>query len=359
MKHLINLLVSLLLLVSYIPQAYSAEHKISKSETLSGNKTKSLPVFFATDRLSKQMKKGHLAFGTQDPTVFDKLIYGATNTGEVAHQSNTIADREDKQNEEFASTSTPLNETTYKDYAEFEASLVQAVNRSGKQDIVIFVHGCCENFERVARQAEQLGIATDSPVISYDWGTPMANYFGSLVAHPRSQERFNQFILNVLKTFPNKRISIVGLSMGNALIYNFCLQTPVSQMPRLFDNISIARADIDSFAFQTNMEKVLSHSKRVQLYVASNDFLINLSGFLRKMAWAKSPFFMLGHQSSKPALKPQFEVYDISKLKLGHKLPKDLIAEVIKSNHGAPQKSLAYSFANSRSGIIIVQADKS
>lgn len=356
MKHLVNLL-TFLLLVSYIPHAYSAEHEISKIEKPSIKKSQlSLPVFFATDRVSKQMKKGHLAFGAQDPTVFDKLIYGATNKGESVYPNNTVIDKE---NEELANTSAPINETTYKDYGEFEANLVKAVARSGKQDIVIFVHGCCETFERVARQAEQLGIATDSPVVSYDWGTPMANYFGSLVAHPRTQERFNQFILSILKTFPNKRISIVGLSMGNALIYNFCLQTPVSQMPRLFDNISIARADIDSYAFQTNMDKVLSHSNRVQLYVASNDFLINLSGFLRKMAWTKSPFFMLGHQSPKPVLKPQFEVYDISRLKLGHKLPKDLIAEVIKSNHGAPQKSLAYSFANSSTGIIIVQADKS
>ncbi len=330
-----------------------------------------IPLFFATDRMPKNGNVGKFDYGNQNTEQLDSLTYGLVNkeasisaVGEGDFdaltrigwtKTGTAASPESTEHKPAPNAVAGRYENhKYESWQQFEDALKAAVGDADRKELVIFVHGCCVSFNKSCQQAASLAAATRGPVVFYDWGSPGGNYVGSLIAYPRSQERFNQFILRLLKAFPTERISIVGLSMGNVLIYNFCLQNRTEDLPRAIDDLELARADIDSIAFRTNMSRVLAHCKRVHLYVARNDFSINLSGFIRGLVYPHPLVFMVGHPHDKREFGEQIQVYDVSRLKLGHVLPSKVIAEVLRSN-GMPTESTHYAYEKDGAGAIAVK----
>src|SRR5688572_5730672 len=84
-------------------------------------------------------------------------------------------------------------------FADF-AQMAEAVRaQSSGKKIVIFVHGCCTNFPLSTAQAASLAEHSGATVVMYDWGSPLLSYGGSLSTYPRSQERFNKFMLNMAR----------------------------------------------------------------------------------------------------------------------------------------------------------------
>lgn len=327
-----------------------------------------IPLFFATDRVQKQSQKEHIVYGKQNTERLDSISYGIVGAeskvrdlpgADLVRLSalgwTQLAGDSSADKTASAGDSVPQDyqNCTFATWEELENAVRTAMKDSGKQQLVIYVHGCCIGFRGASEQAVTLAAQLRVPVLFYDWGSPGGNYVGSLLSCPRGQERFNQFILRVLRAFPSQRITVVGLSMGNLLIYNFCLQNQARDLPRKLDDIEMARPDIDSIAFRSNMQRVVEHCGNVRLYVARNDFKINLSGFIRGMLYPSPPVFMLGHPHDKALLHDQIQVFDVSKLKLGHVLPSGVIAEVIK-NDGMPAESSNYSYRREDGGIIAV-----
>ncbi len=300
--------------------------------TITGTQASAQSVFFVTDRTHKEKKDGSILFRKQNTDDLSLLWYGIQQFEESEKK---------KKYDKFK---------LIDNWIDFKEKFRVAVQESGSDQFILFIHGCCVDFKEAAKQARMLAEATKKPVLFYDWGTPKSNYFGSMLACPRAQERFNNFIFDIFQEYPKSRISVVGLSMGNVLVYNFCLQNKVSDLPRHFDEIEMARADIDTIVFRTSMHKVIPHCNKLDLYVAKNDFLINISGFMRGLIYPFPPVFMLGHPHGNLDLGNTVEVFDVTKLKLGHILPCEAIATVLAGPE-AYKTSEKYLFSNTGHGV--------
>lgn len=303
------------------------------------NEASAQNVYFVTDRTYKTKKDGVIHFDKQNTDDLSLLTYG--------YQKEQIPEKKRKKKKPV------FNPELIANWIDFKETFRTKIKESGNDHFILFVHGCCVDFKEAAKQADLMAKAANKPVLIYDWGTPKGNYFGSMLACPRAQERFNNFIYDLFQEYPKTRISVVGLSMGNVLVYNFCLQNKVSDLPRHFNEIEMARADIDTIVFRTNMHKVIPHCDKLDLYVAKNDFLINISGFMRGLIYPYPPVFMLGHPHGNLDLGHSVEVFDVSKLKLGHLLPCEAITAVL-SGPETYKNSDRFSFSDSGHGVQVI-----
>ncbi|MBP7861563.1 alpha/beta hydrolase [bacterium] len=295
-------------------------------------------VYFVTDRTFTTSKNGCIKFHKQNTEDLILLHYGTLNNKEVSKEKNCTHQMIDG-------------------WLNFKEQFRAEIKKTQDEHFILFLHGCCVDFKEAAKQATMLAEAAGKPVMFYDWGTPKGNYFGSMLACPRTQERFNNFIYDLFQEYPKARISVVGLSMGNVLVYNFCLQNKATDLPRHFNEIEMARADIDTIVFRTNMHRVVPHCDKLDLYVAKNDFLINISGFMRGLIYPYPPVFMLGHPHGNMNLGNAVEVFDVSRLKMGHLLPCVAISTVLNGPE-AYKLSEKYNFSDTGNGVQVITIQK-
>lgn len=277
-----------------------------------------ITVFFESDRL---LRNDSLHFGDQ---VNEPLDY--TNAGQVQVAPGMLrklitggynsADRLSK-------------------FASF-GQMAEAVRaHSNGKKIVVFVHGCCTNFPLATAQAASLAEHSGATVVMYDWGSPLLSYGGSLSTYPRSQERFNRFMLELTHAFPTEHLSIVGFSMGNLLVDNFLLQYRSDDIGRKFDQLIFSRADMDSVAFRSHMARLTAHAKHTFVYSSSNDSQMFISSALRVVASPTHHGQRLGDIRSIKA-DGAVTVVDVSPLKLNHSIPYAVIAEFLASDGTIP-----------------------
>lgn len=343
-----------------------------------------VPVFFVTDRETKDNRDKDIDFGAQLNEPLNHTVYGVRAADIPAHRAPQTIDTlstwafcdslTTDPNRRCLTPSTASNLPTsttvpiapanarcescsdqkFNSFSDMAVKLRAAVEKSGRKSFLVFVHGCCVGFRKSIQQAGDLAASAQVPVVMYDWGSPWGNYAGSALACPRSQERFNQFLMDIAKEFPEERIGIVALSMGGQLVDNFCLQHKPQDVGRQFDDIFFARADMDSVVFKSHLPSIDRHSKHIYIYSAHNDFQINISGLLRIIANPASPGRRLGHTNA--VLKPTttLSVIDVSALKLNHLLPHRVIGEMFATTQGLPTSSTEYTYTTDSKGVVRV-----
>lgn len=242
------------------------------------------------------------------------------------------------------------------DFQSLVKALRKAMELNQRKEFIIFVHGCCIGFQGSMNQAAALEEATRIPVVNYAWGSVKGNYGGSTMTYPRSQERFNGLVRRLLREFPDEKITLAGNSVGNMMIVEYCLETCEHSDLRKFDNIILSRADMDAFAFKTQIKHVMRTTKHVSLYVAKNDPQINLSGVLRWFFNPRDGSERVGNTRSasmfnceQPAV-----VFDVSALKLKHIMPHRAISELLNNDGCAPADSPVYIYTPEKDNVIRV-----
>lgn len=242
------------------------------------------------------------------------------------------------------------------DFQSLVATLRKAMELNQRREFIIFVHGCCIGFQGSMNQAAALEEATRIPVVNYAWGSVKGNYGGSTMTYPRSQERFNGLVRRLLKEFPDEKITLAGNSVGNMMIVEYCLETCEHSDLRKFDNIILSRADMDAFAFKTQVKHVMRTTKHVSLYVAKNDPQINLSGVLRWFFNPRDGSERVGNTRSAPMFtcEQPVVVFDVSALKLKHIMPHRAISELLNNDGCAPDDSPVYIYTPEKDNVIRV-----
>lgn len=242
------------------------------------------------------------------------------------------------------------------DFQSLVAKLRRAMEINKRKEFIIFVHGCCIGFEGSMNQAAALEEATHIPVINYAWGSVKGNYGGSTMTYPRSQERFNGLVRRLLKEFPDEKITLAGNSVGNMMIVEYCLETCEHSDLRKFDNIILSRADMDAFAFKTQVKHVMRTTKHVSLYVAKNDPQINLSGVLRWFFNPKDGSERVGNTRSAAMYHcdQPVVVYDVSALRLKHIMPHRAVSELLNNDGCTPADSPVYIYTAEKDNVVRV-----
>ncbi len=324
-------------LLCYSGIAWSAETTVSSVAAAPAER-----LFFATDREPRPGKET-LDFAGQANEPVDRLTYGAIDLAQ-ANDDKTVVSIE---------ASRP-SERTYLDFEELAQDLHCSVDRNARGDLVIFVHGCCISFREAVRESRQLCQQVKAPVVFYDWGSPFASYSGSLLACPRSQERFNSFLLAVAREFPQERITIVGLSMGNILIDNFLLQHRAEEIGKIFEQVVFARADLDSIAFRSHIARIANRARKMFIYIDSQDPVINLSHFLRLLASPVLHGDRVGRSMERLPADLPVQVVDVSPLQLAHDLPCTVIADMLSGDSGDRNGGL-YKYVELPNGLLQVR----
>jgi esterase/lipase superfamily enzyme len=367
----------------------------------SARKILSMPILYVTDREKVTSHGDHQDFGVQMIEPVDALYYGCQQvkvkvTAKEAEEMENLPDwgwslrneKDAKQESELSATPStatptsvtpstatnsappiPLAEKTTaeisfqnqvfekeRDFQSLVDTLRKAMEMNKRSEFIIFVHGCCIGFNGSMNQAAALEEATRIPVINYAWGSVKGNYGGSTMTLPRSQERFNSLVRRLLKEFPEEKITLAGNSVGNMMIVEYCLETCEHSELRKFDNIILSRADMDAFAFKTQVKHVVRAGKHVCLYVAKNDPQINLSGVLRWFFNPKDQSERVGNARSAPMFycDQPVAVYDVSALKLKHIMPHRAISELLNNNGNPPEDSPVYIYTPDKDNVVRV-----
>jgi len=334
----------------------------------------SIPILFVTDREKASIHGDHQDFGVQMIDPVDALYYGCqqvklkTDAKEAADMVPlptwgwSLHDEKEEKSAAPSSEAAAAGEDAFKsqvfdkqdDYQHLVASLRKAMEINKRREFIIFVHGCCIGFEGSMNQAAALEEATRVPVVAYAWGSVKGNYGGSTMTYPRSQERFNGLVRRLLTEFPEEKITLVGNSVGNMMIVEYCLETCEHSKLRKFDNLILSRADMDAFAFKTQVDHVVRVGKHVCLYVAKNDPQINISGVLRWFFNPKDQSERVGNTRSAPMyLSDQpVVVFDVSALKLKHIMPHRAVSELLNNDGKAPADSPVYIYKADKDNVV-------
>lgn len=373
-RFLLSICSTLVLLSAQIlalPQPALAGCKLKRM--YDGESRVSLPVFFATDRAQVITTKKDIDYGKQIIYPLDALSYGfkrmdstcllPDNMESLVKSGWLVYPAEAKkktQRENFAIESNAEVSHAIPSFDEMVAKIKTSLESSQRKGIVIYVHGCCLNFNESMQQAADLASSVQIPVVAYSWGCSMG-YAGSSMAFPRTQERFNRFLIQMLNAFPDEKISVVSSSIGTQLVHNFCLQRrPEDYANRKgIDELIFSRADLDDVAFKSQLDSVVRHSKKLVFYVSKNDFQINVSGTLRWFFFPSQHGERAGHLRSGLQSEPSLTVLDVSPLKMGHVIPYESVADLLEHDGEVPSDSRLYQYRHEEDNLYRVHPQKS
>lgn len=206
----------------------------------------------------------------------------------------------------------------FKDYA----------STTGASDSVIFVHGCCANFETSMKRAAKVAAHMESPVLLYDWVSPVGfrSYLQNETRVRQTTDDFCRFLSRVDSIADPGSITLLGHSMGaqfvdEALVRRAILSTAVKQEP--YREVILSNADVDARSFLKHAADISANANKVRIYISSKDQP------LRASALAHGGYERLGEPDKLVGqlvgLKAT-DVIDISEAASGHEIPFAIVA---------------------------------
>lgn len=161
---------------------------------------------------------------------------------------------------------------------EFLAKVQDAVSKSPRKDLIVFVHGCNNSFNAACLKAEQLSRSTGDPVLLYTWPSTgkLSNYDVDCANVEWSKEHFSQLLakLQTIRKATDCRITLILHSLA-ARIYDWSAGACASGNSA--DHIVLVCPDLDSEVFQHDLEKYRGDANKIYLLVSRKDRVLALS----------------------------------------------------------------------------------
>ena len=307
-----------------------------------------LSVFYATDREAKVFpRKNKYYFGKQtDPSSSSNLIYGIENfktriPAELSLKGNwrsaftldIFGDEHEPRGMKFRTFKGVTYGYVYgaDQKEQFFGQLSGCLSKCPTNELVVFIHGCCVDHQQAVRQTANLQKWFKRPVILYDWGTVSKVYYQSLLAYPRTQDRFKGFVSELKRRYPDTKITLIAYSVGSNILKDFCLSTDQG-VTKQFENVIVLRGDTSVKALEEALPAVVKQSVNpVQIWVSSNDSQMIASRLLRTITRLPAKVVSLKGPRAGETMawkEKKFEgvdVFDVSHLGLGHEIPYKLI----------------------------------
>ena len=169
-------------------------------------------------------------------------------------------------------------------YAEFYRDMAGVVDRSGRKEAFVFVHGFNVSFQsavyRTAQIAYDLGF--DGAPILYSWPSP-----GTATGYPVDAnnsewtiDRLHWFLEDVASKSGAPLVHVIAHSRGNfptmsALNAIATEPRPASRAP--FSQIVLTAPDVDADSFKVLVRRFNTVAERTTLYASANDEALRLS----------------------------------------------------------------------------------
>ena len=168
---------------------------------------------------------------------------------------------------------------------EFLELLAKATDYEKKDQTFIFIHGYNNSFESSALRTAQLfyDLKFKGIPIMYSWPSTgkAIGYFKDGNNIEKSTALFETFILDIVKSNPEKKLNLIAHSMGNRLLVE-TINSIQKKHPNIkFENIIMAAPDVGRTNFDNNYdEQIIKSANQVNLYCSKKDKALNLSKIL-------------------------------------------------------------------------------
>lgn len=319
-----------------------------RSESKHIAKYVTVPVYYLTDRQKKGESFGshrrfpqhclhEMYYGTMFVNVpnkervdVDQSDLSALGWKAAAGKSPKVAPKEMISSEDYTAAQ-----------SEFFGRLKSAVEKTGKPDLCVFVHGACDGFEDCAQDAATMGYYLQKPVVLYSWpsNARWRSYFIDGSNNEYSQAHFNMFCkdLTDLKEKTPLNVIFVSHSMGNRLVIR---SIPYSYGKGLVSEWNIVSADIDAATCRHYLLGLTPDKSKIRVYVSNKDKMLALSQMIA------GGYYRVGEAANKIDLPKgwtdsdagQFERIDFTALDSGfqgHSIPFELIADIVRADKPA------------------------
>jgi esterase/lipase superfamily enzyme len=339
-----------------------------------------VPVLYVTDRQSQKntfgprrlLEKNTVArveSGIVEVCVQQDRTKALADWQKTAHLGRANSMEPPKVNKFNCQTSDDLK-------GEFNAGLNEALERTSKKEVFVFIHGFNNSFNVAAANAARLSFYTGCPVILYSWPSAGKLYRYSVdeCNNEWSQEHFNQLLEHLLslKRSQGLQCNMVAHSMGNRL---FVRAVTVYSGTGLFKDIYMVNPDFDAQTFIHYLSRYmpptgLVSGVRAQLLVSRKDNALSVAeglfgGYTRLGqgvdftlsaltspqsfggVWAHHADSLLKSSQQDAdtdakvveSIRKVFRVFDVTALDhgmLGHKVPHEFIAWMHFRNQAPP-----------------------
>lgn len=156
--------------------------------------------------------------------------------------------------------------------------LIRSFKANAEEGVLVYLHGYNTSLRRACREAAMVayrtGFADRFLLISWPasrWG----------VTYRQDERRLAESMPQILtilddlgKTLGHESINIIAHSMGSRLVLS---EIPASEDGRLFNNLILVAADIDSDRFVDVLPRLQQRVRNISLLVSSADSLLMLS----------------------------------------------------------------------------------
>lgn len=335
-----------------------------------------VPVFYVTDRdascncfSQKQEKtnaKSNMHYGIKNvaaPETAYLKLESKQPIFKALGWEKTTTEMTRPSNSDLAAIQYEYPNQNFADYQSFKTKLedyrknMNSGSYKPRDEVVLFVHGCCQPFNNHMDHAAFFATWMKVPIISYDWTAPNVGLLsGKLTAYrqnealnQRNQDRFNAFLDRLIDDVGPSKIVIVAHSMGNRLVEQALLRnteklknsaaTAPSDIIALrrkeqFKEVIFACADTDAIAFAEHIDQILISSQMTRIIQSKKDKLLKASEFFH------GKFPRLGTVDTEvndllcPAAKAsnnRLEIIDVTALDQNHSLPLWVISSLHKN----------------------------
>ena len=221
-----------------------------------------VPIFYATNRsalgttdtgvYSEKMNVNGLLFGVKNyavPLPYNSPFDEATQTKMQWQRIHALA-KKHADAPEFDRTKCIVQDKVLS-HNEIVPAFDAYRQNTGSPENIIYVHGCCANFDTVMRRAAMVASHTQVPVLVYDWVSPhgFTNYLVNEIMVSQTIDDFCKFIAKVETLMDPKNITFIGHSMGaelvdQAMVRRAELMAINPSMPK-FKEVIMSNADVD------------------------------------------------------------------------------------------------------------------
>lgn len=205
---------------------------------------------------------------------------------------------------------------------------------TGTGDSIIFVHGCCANFDTSMKRAAKVAANMGSPVLLYDWVSPIGfrRYLQNETRVKQTTDDFCRFLNKIDSIADPNTVTILGHSMGAQFVDEALVRRAIrGSIAKLkpYREVIMSNADVDARSFLKHTTEFVGNAKQTRIYISSNDKPLKYS------ALAHGGYERLGEP--KTLLKDlvgikSTEVIDITEANTGHEIPFSILASLHSNN---------------------------
>jgi esterase/lipase superfamily enzyme len=219
---------------------------------------------------------------------------------------------------------------------EIVPAFISYMKDSGSKETVIFVHGCCANFDKSMQRAATIAAYMQVPVLLYDWVSPKGfkKYLENETRLEQTVDDFCRFLYKVEKLSNPSNITLMGHSMGT----RFVDQSMVMRSQRALDGqplpkfkeLILSNADSDAKSFLNHAKEFTMNAEKNRIYFNTKDEVMDYSSTVHgRFPRLGNPGPLLSELTKTEGI----ELVDITQNNSKHEIPFWIVANLHRFNN--------------------------